>query len=274
MRSRGVLAHQETTMAPPRLVAGLFLADSGRQGAAGPPLVLVHGAGGTHRHWPEEIRALPGRRVLALDLPGHGGSPGPGLASMPAYARSVLALLDAVGVASAVVAGHSMGGAIALTLALEAPARLAGLVLVGTGARLRVSSAILQVTADPAALAAAADSMADGSLGSLASQALRRELAEGMRAVAPGVTHGDFTACDAFDVMARLGEIRGPALVICGTEDRLTPPKYSQYLRDHIAGARLLMVPGAGHMVMLEAPGRVAQELESFLASLGGSGGV
>ena len=255
-------------MAPTRMAGGLFHADSGPAAAGSPPLLLVHGAGGTHRHWPEEVRALPGRRVIALDLPGHGGSPGPAPADVAGHARSVLGLLDALGLEVAAVAGHSMGGAVALTLALEAPARVAGLCLVGTGARLRVSRAVLQATADPAALAGAADSVAAWSFGASASEALRREFVEGLLANAPGVVHGDFAACDAFDVMGRLGEIRVPALVVCGSEDRLTPPKYSEFLRDRIGGARLEMIPGAGHMVMREAPAAVARLVDGFLASL------
>jgi pimeloyl-ACP methyl ester carboxylesterase len=251
------------------IAAGISLSESRPRDAAGPPLVLVHGAGGTHRHWAEEIRALPGRRVLALDMPGHGGSPGPALASIGGYARSVLAVLDALEIPSAVLAGHSMGGAISLTVALEAPSRVAGLALVGTGAKLRVSQFVLAATADPAALAASAATMSDYAFGAAAGPALRREFTEGLLAGAPGVAHGDFAACDAFDVMARLGEIRAPALVLCGAEDRLTPPKYAEHLRDHIPGARLELVPGAGHMVTVEAPTRMAGAIEAFLASLG-----
>ncbi len=253
-------------MAPTQMAGGIFHLDSGPAGS-GPPLVLVHGAGGTHRHWPEAVRALPGRRVIALDLPGHGDSPGPPAGDVAGYARSVLGLMDALGIGAAVVAGHSMGGAVALTLALEAPARLAGLGLVATGARLRVSTAVLQATANPAALAGAADSLAAWSFGASAGDALRREFVAGFLANAPGVVHGDFAACDAFDVVARLGAIRAPALVVCGTEDRLTPPRYSEFLRDHIAGARLEVIPGAGHLVMLEAPAEVARLLDGLLAA-------
>jgi pimeloyl-ACP methyl ester carboxylesterase len=207
---------------------------------------------------------MPDRRVIALDLPGHGRSPGPGERSVAAYAQRVLALLDALGVDAAVVAGHSMGGAIALTLALEAKARVAGLVLVGTGARLRVSSAVLQASADPALLAQAARGMAEWSFGPGVADALLGEFADGLKAVAPGVLHGDFLACDAFDVMGRLGEVSASTLVVCGTEDRLTPPKYSEYLHGNIRGARLERIAGAGHMVMLEAPGQLAAALRAF----------
>lgn len=250
------------------IAAGLSCSDWAPPGAAGPPLVLVHGAGGTSRHWPEELRALPGRRVVALDLPGHGGSPGPSLRSIGTYATRVVEALDALGIASAVVAGHSMGGAIALTIALEAPPRVAGLVLVGTGARLRVSPALLQATADPVALTAAAGMMADHAFGALAGPELREELARDLLATAPGVAHGDFSACDVFDAMARLGAVRAPTLVVCGAEDRLTPPKYSEFLRDRIPGARLELVPGAGHMVMREAPELVVGAIEWFVAAL------
>ena len=250
------------------VAAGLFHEDSGAPGAPGPPLVLVHGAGGSLRHWPAAVRRLPGRRVIALDLPGHGSSPPPAHGSVGACARSVLGLLDALGVDRAAIGGHSMGGAVALTLALEAPGRVAALALVGTGARLRVAPAILQATADPERYRGFGEGSAEVSFGPGASAALRREFAEGWRAVDAAVAHGDFLACDVFDAMARLGEIRAPALVVCGTEDRLTPPRYSEYLRDHLAGARLELVPGAGHMVMLEAPEQVAAAIEGLLAGL------
>lgn len=247
--------------------SGLFHLDSGLS-SGGPPLVLIHGAGGTHRHWPEALRTLAGHRVIALDLPGHGASAGPAPEGVAGYAQVVLGLLDELGLGQAVIAGHSMGGAIALTLALQVPARVAGLVLVGSGARLRVAPAVLQATADPDALAQAAQTMADWSFGGSASEALKRDFIEGLLATRPGVVHGDFVACNAFDVMARLGELRVPALIVCGSEDRLTPPKYAEHLRDHLQGARLSMVAGAGHLVMLETPDAVAEAMAAFLASL------
>jgi len=251
-----------------KAAAGVAFQEHAPPGAMGAPLFLVHGAGGTHDHWPEALRRLPGRRVIAVDLPGHGASPPPGERAVPVYARRLVDLLDALGIARAVVGGHSMGGAIALTLALEAPERVAGLLLVGTGARLRVVPGIVQAWADPARASELAISAAGFSFGAGASPELLRAFAEGMAAVAPGVVHGDFTACDAFDVMERLGAIRAPARIVVGAEDRLTPPKYAAFLRANLPGDGLLVVPGVGHMVTWEAPDAVTGEAALLLAGI------
>lgn len=251
-----------------KLAAGVAFEEHAPQGATGAPLLLVHGAGGTHLHWPEALRRLPGRRVIAVDLPGHGASPPPGERAVPAYARRVVDLLDALGIDRAAVGGHSMGGATALTLALEAPDRIAGLLLVGTGARLRVVPAIVKAWADPDRASELANAAAGFSFGAGASPELLRAFAEGMAAVAPGVVHGDFTACDAFDVMDRLGTIRALARIVVGGEDRLTPPKYSTFLRANLPGDGLLVVPGAGHMVTWEAPDAVTGEAALLLAGI------
>jgi pimeloyl-ACP methyl ester carboxylesterase len=251
-----------------KVTAGVAFEEHAPQGATGAPLLLVHGAGGTHLHWPEALRRLPGRRVIAVDLPGHGASPPPGERAILAYARRLVDLLDDLGIDRAAVGGHSMGGAIAVTLALEAPDRIEGLLLVGTGARLRVVPAIVLASADPDRSREVANATAAFSFGAGASPELLRAFAEGMAAVAHGVVHGDFTACDAFDVMERLGAIRAPARIVVGAEDRLTPPKYSIFLRANLPGNGLLVVPGAGHMVTWEAPDAVTGEAALLLAGI------
>ena len=226
-------------------------------------LVLVHGAGGSHLDWPAPLRRLKGADVYALDLPGHGRSEGPGRSGIADYRDFLLAFLDAVGLDRATVAGHSMGGGIALDFALNYPDRLAGLILVGSGARLRVATAIL--TGILADFEATADLVLDYAFGPSASEQLKRLGRQRLLETSPEVLHGDYAACDAFDVMERVGEIRCPALVICGTADRLTPPKYSVYLRDHIPGAELVLVDAAGHMVMLEKPEVVSRAISKFI---------
>jgi pimeloyl-ACP methyl ester carboxylesterase len=84
----------------------------------------------------------------------------------------------------------------------------------------------------------------------------------------PSVLHGDFLACNEFDAMSRLGEISKPTLILCGADDILTPVKYSEYLHNQIVNSRLVIVPDAGHMVMLEAPQTIADEIGSFADSI------
>lgn len=227
-------------------------------------VVLVHGAGGSHVHWPAALRRLPGATVYALDLPGHGRSEGEGRRSIGAYRDVVRAFLEAAGLERAVLVGHSMGGAIALEVALRYPQRLAGLVLVGSGARLRVAPALLQALREdyPRAVETLVQWLFAESASEQARRAARRQLLEAN----PQVVYGDFLACDAFDVMGELPRVETPTLVLCGTEDRMTPLKYSEYLAAHIPGARLEAIPGGGHMVMLEQSEPVAQAVAAFLA--------
>lgn len=230
--------------------------------AEGPPVVFLHGAGGSHQHWLYQVRNLPQSPTYAPDLPGHGRSDGPGYDSIPAYGDRLVAFLTALGIERAVLVGHSMGGGIALDVALRYPQRVVGLGLVATGARLRVAPAILQrILPDPET---AVQTICEWAYGPEAPQEMVRLGRRQMGATPPQVLYGDFVACDAFDVMGRLGEIAAPTLVVCGTQDRLTPPKYSSFLRDQIAGATLHLVEGAGHMVMLENPEAVTRAVADF----------
>ncbi len=231
-----------------------------------PPVVLIHGAGGSHLHWPPYLRRLPGTDVLALDLPGHGRSAGAGRDSIANYAADLLAWLDALAVERAVLCGHSMGGAVAQWLALERPERVAGLVLMGTGAMLRVAPILLEtVLNNPAAVLGM---MADWLYGPAAPPALRELGMQAMAAVPPAVFHGDLLACDQFDVRGRLAEICVPTLVVGATEDKMTPLKFSHYLAENIPGAQLVIVAEAGHMMMLERPDEVGAAVTRFLSAL------
>src|SRR5512139_1972635 len=114
-----------------------------RNQADGVPVLLIHGAGESHLVWPFGLRRLPGTIVYAIDLPGHGKSAGPGRITIADYAEWLVSWLDTRRVPAAVLIGHSMGGAIAQWLALTCPDRTAALVLVATGAKLRVAPQLL-----------------------------------------------------------------------------------------------------------------------------------
>jgi len=229
-------------------------------------MALVHGAGHNHLAWPASMRRMDDVNVYALDLPEHGKSSGRGRDSVADYARVVYGFLDALGVERAVIAGHSMGGAIAQQFALSYPERAAGLILVATGARLRVAPAILDGMLKN--YDATLDWVTRYAWGPDAPEELARLGRAQLAEASPQVAANDYAACDAFDVIDRLGQIVAPTLVIGGTADQMTPLKYAMFLAEKIPGARLAMIESAGHMVMLEQPEQVARHVGEFLAAI------
>ncbi|HEX7587199.1 MAG TPA: alpha/beta hydrolase [Anaerolineae bacterium] len=247
----------------------IYYAEHGRAADArrDQPLVFVHGAAGSHLVWGRQVRALGEiTHAVAIDLPGHGRSTLPGRNSIEEYGDVVLGLLDALGFERAVIVGHSMGGAIAQTLALAHPDRVAGLGLVGTGARLRVLPTIIDGVQND--LARTAQLVVEHSYAPTLSAAARERAEAEFVSCPASVTHGDFTACNQFDLMPRLSDIHVPTVIICGREDRMTPVKYSEFLASKITHARLTLVDGAGHSVMIENPAAVNQALIDFMRTL------
>jgi pimeloyl-ACP methyl ester carboxylesterase len=244
----------------------LFYSESRDSLSKRPPLILIHGAGGQHSHWPPHLRRMADTTVYAPDLPGHGKSEGTGRHTVTAYAADMLALMDALELERAVVGGHSMGGAIALTMALSWPDRLAGLLLVGSGARLRVLPAILDGLQSE--FESTVDMVVDYAYGPNSPENLVRLGRRTLLKCDPAVIHGDYSACNTFDVMDHLGEINVPTLVVVGTADQLTPPKYAGYMVESLPNAELALVEGGGHMVAVEMPQDVANIVDNWLGGL------
>jgi pimeloyl-ACP methyl ester carboxylesterase len=225
-----------------------------------PRLVFIHGAGGTRKVWRYQTSTFPGS--VALDLPGH--PRGIGYNTISEYAEFVTKAIIELGLTSIVLVGHSMGGAITIEIALAHPPFLAGIVLVGSGARLRVTSIIKdEVTRD---YAHAAEVIAQWAYSSKSDAKLRKASVQELLEVPAEVTYGDFQACDDFDRMNEISRIDLPALLVCGEDDALTPVKYSQFLRERIRNARIVIIPDAGHSVMLEKPEELNNAIRSFLA--------
>jgi len=229
-----------------------------------PSLLMIHGAGGTGQVYQPQLSGLAGRlNAASLDLPGHGATPGPGRDTIAGYAEWLEGFLGA-GPLRPVLLGHSMGGAIALTVGLRRPELLRGLILLGTGARLRVMPAVLEGLARD--FPATVKMIVPFSYGPGADPRTVAQGIEQMGATAPEVLLGDFTACDRFDLMERLGDIRLPTLVLVGDQDQMTPLKYSQRLAQAIPGAQMRVIAGAGHMLYLEQPRQVNQAVAEFMA--------
>ena len=227
-----------------------------------PVLLLIHGAAGSHLDWPPQLRMVEDMASCAVDLPGHGRSAKPGRASVSGYADDVLALAESLKLTGIIVVGHSMGGAIALEIALKNPAAVTGLILVATGARLKVNDALLDlVTGDYNEAVQLITGMAWSQDAPAGVVERGREL---MLQCDPAAVEMDYQACNGFDVMARLGSLTVPTLVLSGTEDRLTPAKYGEFLAEQIPGAEYASIDGAGHMLAQEQPDRVAAAITEF----------
>ncbi len=233
-----------------------------------PSLVLIHGAGGTHLHWPPEMRRLPGYNIYALDLPGHGKSSGPGEQTIEAYAEQVAGWMASVGLVRAILVGHSMGAAIALRMSLSQSAAVRALVLLGGGVRLQVNPLLLEQSASSTTLPLALSAIVDWSYSPHADARLVELAARRIQETRPSVLHGDLLACDAFDIKDEVGRVRAPALVVCGQDDRMTPLRLSQYLAGTLPNARFRAIAEAGHMAMLEQPSEVTRALEEFLGEI------
>jgi pimeloyl-ACP methyl ester carboxylesterase len=246
-----------------------------------PTLVFVHGAGSNADFWHWQRDAF--LNAIYLNLPGHSQravveqtsnpkSEIPNLKLIGAYADWVERYIQAEGLSNVVLNGHSMGGAITLTLALSQPNWLKGIVLTGTGARLRVLPRLIELLRTD--YQAAVDLIVQESFAPPSGpltygqrarlNGTRRQLLRTRQAVASS----DYEACNDFDVMDRVGEISLPTLCIVGAQDRMTPPKYSEYLHSKLAGSRLEVIEGAGHMLPMEQPEEYNRRLADFISSL------
>jgi pimeloyl-ACP methyl ester carboxylesterase len=228
-------------------------------------LVFIHGSGGDHTAWVYQISNLnKDYNVAGLELPGHGSSSGTGEQEIDKYVEWVRAILPAFGISKPVIIGHSLGAAIALTFAIKYGDLVSGIVPFGGGVRMPVNPAILEgVRKDPAAILAFTAKIA-------VAKKNRERLAPilAKRNPDPEVMYGDFLACDRLDIADTVKNIKVPTLIICGAEDKMTPPANSESLRDMIPGAKLALIPEAGHLVMMEEPEAFNAALKTFVNTL------
>jgi pimeloyl-ACP methyl ester carboxylesterase len=237
-----------------------------RNRSDGMPVLLIHGAGENHLVWPIGLRRLPGTIVYAIDLPGHGKSAGRGYATIEEYANWIVSFMEAARLDQVVLIGHSMGGAVAQLFGIKYPDRVIGLVLVATGARLRVAPQLLQLAEED--FTAAVDLVIRWEWGPLTPVEIKQLGKQQLLQIRPEVLLGDYRACNAFDVRDDLPEISTPTLIIAGEADQMTPLRHAAFLAEHLPHARLVAIPQSGHMVMLEASEVVTGAVDEFVREI------
>ena len=227
-------------------------------------VLFIHGAGGGQYTWSYQKDFFEKEfNPVIVELPGHGASGGGGEEDVGKYAEHIYAFLKALGLEKVFLVGHSMGGAITQTLALTHAGMMKGIVLVGTGARLKVFPMILDGIRNNFEETVRKINQFAFSRKVLVD--LIEKSLSFMSQCRPEVLYGDFLACDRFDRMNEVERIVLPTLILCGDDDQLTPVKYSQFLNSQIKGSKLEVLPNAGHMVMMEAAQAFNERVREFI---------
>ncbi len=226
------------------------------------PIIYVHCSGCDASLWRYQLESIGG---YAVDLPNHGESCAAEIYSIDDYAYFVARVTKEL-IGSGVIAGHSLGGAVAQRVYTEYRKVVDGLILIGTGARLRVLPEILTgLKEKPQETARMVAEMA----------CVNKDLAEQYAqifAARANVLLKDLQLCDKFDLLEeyRSGSLKVdvPTLIIVGEQDKLTPVKYSEFFHKHIPGSELVVISEAGHMVMLEKPDEVNAAIRKFIEKI------
>ena len=213
-------------------------------------IIFVHGAGGSAATWFMQLKGLSSDyHVVAIELNGHGKSPDRAEEdSVHSYLHDIHEVISKYD--KPILAGHSMGGALTQLYALNHPEYLSGIILVGTGAKLRVTPMVFNLL----------DNDFEGYVEAVGNFMFHEDASEEMieaskhevRKCPPQIIHRDFELCDKFDIMDKVSQIKIPTLILVGDADMMTPVKYSTYLKDKIEDSVLHVIEGAGHSVMLE----------------------
>ncbi len=241
-----------------------FIFTNGRDFAPEKPTILfVHGAGMDHSVWTLQARyfAHHGANALAVDLPGHGRSEGPPLATIEAMADWVAALANTLVTEPVALVGHSMGALICLEAAARHRDSVKHLALLGPAPAMPVHPGLLEAAeADKPLAAELVSSWGHGPAGHIGGNRapggwLMGHALKLLAKAAPGVLHNDLAACNAYERgLAAAGDTTCPVLVVAGSYDRMTPPKQAAKLVAAMSDARLVTIEGSGHLMLVEKP--------------------
>jgi pimeloyl-ACP methyl ester carboxylesterase len=245
--------------------------------ADGELVVLLHGLGGSRIAWEPQLAMLAaaGYRAAAWDMPGYGASSPPREWTFDALAGAAATWIKGFGLGAPHIVGLSMGGMVALHVAVAEPGSTRSLVLCDTSPAfgldgITTADAWVEARLVPIRDGATPASIAAGVLGSIMAPGATAvdEAARAMARIGPEAFEGAVRCLPSHDVRDRLADIAIPTLVVVGELDRETPPTYARHLASGIAGSRYVEIAGAGHISNLERPADFNAALVEFLASV------
>ena len=230
-----------------------------------PTALFIHGAAQSSASWEYQYKLCGSYNkfnFIVIDLPGHGHSDGSGFKSIREYADFLFDFVNALGIEDVVLVGHSMGGRIAQVYTLNYPEKVIGCVLAGSGAKLKVARATINMAEKD--FNRFSEMAARNSFSDSASTKIREKFLDGLLDSGQSICIKDFIACNEFDVTGKLDRIQIPVLIVAGSEDILVPAKHSRFLLKNIKHSRLEIIKGAGHFMMMEKPGEFNGLLKLF----------
>lgn len=234
-----------------------------------PTLLFVHGAGQSRLTWEyqsESFSRYSFCNFIIPDLPGHGKSNGNGFNSVEQYAQFTRQFIDSFGLQNLIIIGHSMGGAIAQLIALDNPDYLKAVVLVCTGAWMRVAKESINAAKNN--YPAFCDVVPTRAFAEKSDEKLKVKFREGLLNTPQEIVYNDLKACDEFDITDRIINIKIPTLVIGAELDLLTPLKYIEYLHHQIHDSELVIIKESGHFVMQEKHAEFDSLITNYIESI------
>lgn len=226
-------------------------------------LIFIHGSGSSKESFFYQTEHF--KNSVALDLPGH--PEGELCTTIDDYTVWLHDYIQKQGFTEVVLAGHSLGGGICLAYALKYPGELRGLILIGSGLRLRVHPTFLEALEKAINEPSVFEQMMEPAY-TLIDPELTKILKRRSLENGPAAMLNDMRACDQFNIMGRESEINLPTLAICGSDDIMTPPKYSYFIAENISNATVVIIEDGTHFVYVEKPDEVNQAIDNFIATL------
>ena len=215
-------------------------------------LIFIHGSGSNSNTWRYQFDIDNNYTLIALDLPSHGRSDKFETLSLDLYVNVLQKFVESLDYEMMVLCGHSLGGAVIQSFYFNYPNYVNKLILVGTGARLRVSQIILESLKTN--YDKYLEDLPHGAFSRKTPTNIINEYIKETSRMGPDITYQDFSICDKFDTMNLTSTIKIPCIIVTGKEDKLTPLKYANYFKEKITDSKLYIIEKAGHMVMIEQP--------------------
>ncbi|MDO9546004.1 MAG: alpha/beta hydrolase [Pelolinea sp.] len=229
------------------------------------PTIFLHGLGGTHLSWPHSLRRIPGQRVYALDLPGHGLSEIAARCSVHSLATDLQRFTSGLGFFYFALVGHSLGSAVAFEFARLFPQQIRGLALISFGREFSYMKEIRSFFDSERTRQKAIDLLSQKGFYAKFPRSLRQEILSPLNKIRLSVLQADLGVCSSFLANCSVENFLFPVQLISGRDDQLVPLIEVKKLKYYLPNASLKIINECGHMAIFEQTDTARTTLQDFL---------